>query len=96
MLEEQTSGAAGLDFVPLYPLGSLCQTGAVSAGLTGSVTAGFRVLFVGAVAAVVEESPYLLPFGGSVGELTESVTADGEGAVVVGGGHGDGHEPETG
>lgn len=53
------------------------------------MTTGFQTLFVGAV-AVVGEFPYLLPSGGSVGELTESVAADGECVVVVGGGHGPG------
>lgn len=55
------------------------------------MTADFQALLVGAV-AVVGEFPYLLPCGGSVGELTESVTADGECVLAVGGGHG----PEPG
>ncbi len=59
------------------------------------MTAGFQALFVGAV-AVVGEFPYLLPSGGSVGELTEGVTADGECVLAVGGGHGCGHGPEAG
>lgn len=59
------------------------------------MTAGFQVLFVGAV-VVVGEFPYLLPSGGSVGELTEDVTADGECVLAVGGGHGGGHGPESG
>lgn len=45
---------------------------------------GFQVLLAGAVAG---ESPYLLPSGGSVGELIESVTVDGGRVLAVGGGH---------
>lgn len=55
----------------------------------------FQALLV-VVAAVVGESPHLLPSGGSVGDLTEHVTADGECVLAVGGGHGDGHGPEAG
>lgn len=59
------------------------------------MTAGFQVLFVGAFAGA-GEFPYLLPSGGSVGELTENVTTDGECALAVGVGHWGGHELEAG
>lgn len=51
------------------------------------MTAGLQALFVGAVVGVL---PYLLPSGGRVDELTESVTADDECVLVVGGGPGAG------
>lgn len=34
------------------------------------------------------ECPYLLPFGGSVGEVTESATVDDGHVLAVGGGNG--------
>lgn len=40
------------------------------------------------VEAVAGDPPYLLSSGGSVGELNESLTADGERVLAVGGGHG--------
>lgn len=85
----QSAEAAELDSVLLYPLGLLCQTGAVSAHLTGSVTAGLQDLVVEAVAAVAE-FPYLLQSGGGADELTESATVGGEGVLAVGGGNGPG------
>lgn len=47
-------------------------------------------------AAVVAEFPYLLSFGGTVGELTESVSSDGESVLGFDGGHGCGHGLEPG
>lgn len=75
MLVVQTL-VAELDYVLLYLLGSLCQT--------GSVITGFQALLAGAAAG---DSLYLLPSGGNVGELIESVTVDGGRAFAVGGGH---------
>lgn len=42
------------------------------------------------------QSSYLLPSGGSVGEITECVADDGEHVLAVGGGHGGGPGPEAG